>query len=252
MQVIQLVMDPIPVLSVDEIIRKSDAGMTEPFLCELSDKNRYYVKGRSALLKGCIAEVVCAELGRNFGLPIPEYVIADVELELVRYNPEAMSKLGVGYWFASRLADGLTEVKISDLVTFEETLLKKIFVFDTWIKNEDRTGTPQGGNPNLFFAAATNELVVIDHNQAFDANFIFSDVKNLHICRNYWFSNPQDLLLRETFEPQMQVAFEKMRDYEEYLPAKWVEEEAKFLEFVDATLERYSHDEFWEPLTWEK
>ncbi|WFE91468.1 hypothetical protein K1718_08940 [Roseibium porphyridii] len=224
--------------------------MSQPYLCGLSDEKKYYVKGRSATKKGCICEAVCAELGKSFDLPIPDFAFVDIDDEVTKYDPEAASAMGTGIGFASQLVNSLTEVKISDLNKFNQDLLKKVFLFDTWICNEDRTGTTLGGNPNLFFSAPSDELVVIDHNLAFDKNFNIVSQKELHICREYWFSDPQDVLLRSIFEPQMAAALKKLDGYLNALPEEWIDAEPDFLEFVDKTLKRYDKDEFWEPITW--
>lgn len=239
-----------PFLTVEEIIKKSDAGMTQPYLCELSDGDHYYVKGRSATVKGCISESICAQLGREFGLPIPDFAIVDIDIELTKYDKQAAFDLGSGLAFASKAEENITEVKISDLEKFQDEILRKIFLFDTWIKNEDRTGTSYGGNPNLFFKVTTEEIIVIDHNLAFDRNFNIDSQNDLHICKEYWFSNPQDVLLRSIFEPQMANAIDKLGDQIRNLPKEWIENEPEHLHFIETTLRRYDSAKFWEQITW--
>lgn len=48
------------------------------------------------------------------------------------------------------------------------------------VRNEDRTLSELGGNPNLFWDVTNDQLVVIDHNQAFDAEFSVESFLDAH------------------------------------------------------------------------
>lgn len=224
--------------------------MTQPYLCTLSDGEQYYVKGRKATIKGCISEAICAGIGREFGLPIPDFCFVEIDSNLTKYDRQAASDLGDGFAFASKSINSITEVKISDLDYFDIEILRKIFLFDSWIMNEDRTGTEFGGNPNLFFKTTTKDLMVIDHNLAFDNKFDIESQKKLHICRKSWYSDPQDVLLRSIFEPQMKSAFAHLDQKIDQLPNEWLQSESAFLRFVEKSLRRYDDDQFWEQITW--
>ncbi len=56
-------------------------------------------------------------------------------------------------------------------------LQRDILVFDWWLHNLDRTL----GNPNLLWHSERSELVVIDHNQAFDPVFTVGDFLAHHL-----------------------------------------------------------------------
>lgn len=58
---------------VREIIAPTSSGMTQPYLCRLSDDQLYAVKGKRAQAHGLLAEVYAAVLGQALGLPIPDY-----------------------------------------------------------------------------------------------------------------------------------------------------------------------------------
>ncbi|MFV0575553.1 MAG: HipA family kinase [Vibrio sp.] len=51
-------------ISIDEIIRKMNQGLTEPYLCRADDNRKYVVKGSNALCSGLVKEWLVAHLGR--------------------------------------------------------------------------------------------------------------------------------------------------------------------------------------------
>ena len=127
-------MADILILEVDELTRRSHQGKTNPWHCRLSDGNSYYIKGPEALHEGLIKELICAELGRSLGLPVPPSAIAYLDPFLLKYNEEAKSDFGGGdgdcYLFASREIANLVELKYSDLKSIKPQLAKRLFLFD--------------------------------------------------------------------------------------------------------------------------
>jgi hypothetical protein len=89
--------------SVIEIIGRTQSGITRPFQCRLDDDQVYAVKGRDALPRGLIAELIAAHLGREIGLPIPPFLIAEVSPALVAAteDPVFASSIEPGLGFAS-------------------------------------------------------------------------------------------------------------------------------------------------------
>lgn len=63
------------------------------------------------------------------------------------------------------------ELTISTVREVPDGIQQDVLVFDWWIHNGDRLLTERGSNPNLFWNPASRELIVIDHNQAFDPDF---------------------------------------------------------------------------------
>ncbi|MEP7005613.1 MAG: HipA family kinase [Sphingomonas bacterium] len=239
----------IDTLQILEVIQKADNGATEPFLCRLSDDQLYMVKGRSALAHGLIAETVCATLGHAVGLPIPDFAIASIESEQTRFNAEARRSLGVGWVFASKYHDNLVQVGRSNIEHFSNEILRKIFIFDLWIRNEDRTGTFWGGNSNVFMDVMDKSLVMFDHNLAFDRSFAVQKFVDLHICRDFWFSDGKGLLDRAYYVDMFQQASELLPILEEAIPDDWLEESLLQFEDIGKTLRKVQEDDFWEAVS---
>jgi len=237
-------------LIVDEILRATISGATKPFVCRLNDDQLYVLKGRSAQARGCIAEVVAAALGRAFSLPIPSFALADVPLPLVEAMPEARSSLGHGVAFASQYVDGLQPLSISAMGPSWEHTLARVFLFDHWIMNEDRTGTEHGGNPNLFFRSERQDVVVIDHNLAFDPTYNPENNVKLHICREFWHQTSQDMLQLTILKSEMLEVLGSLESVFECLPAEWIDMEPAFIPKIEETLHRCERDQFWSEIKW--
>lgn len=142
-------------------------GGSLPGLVEADDDGLYVMKftgagqGRAAL----VAEVVAGELARELGLPVPELVIADLDPELARAEPDieiqelalasAGQNLGVDFLpgalpFTPAAARALAPEAAADVVWL-----------DALVMNVDRT--PR--NPNLL--VWHNRTWLIDHGAAF-------------------------------------------------------------------------------------
>lgn len=80
--------------------------MTRPFHCRCDDGNLYFVKGRAASQRSLICEWLGGNLAKAFGLPIPEFTIAQAAPELLELHPEGRD-LGSMPLFASRKDDSM-------------------------------------------------------------------------------------------------------------------------------------------------
>lgn len=56
---------------ITRIIRRSNQGATQPFICQADDGKTYYVKGKSASIGERIREWIGANLAMAFGLNVP-------------------------------------------------------------------------------------------------------------------------------------------------------------------------------------
>lgn len=234
---------------ITEFIKPADNGMTSPYLCRLENGAAYYVKGRRALARGLIGEVVAARLGRAFGLPIPDFAIVRAPQALLNLDENALSAIGPGPCFASALVPNLAEMPDTALQKIGRPFQQRLFLFDYWIKNEDRTGVDGQGNPNLFLNLQNNAPAVFDHNLAFDEDFIFERNRALHVCAPGWFNPTIDLIYPQTAMLEMTVALEtSMHDIENAIPAEWLEDAPGHIYETLAILGRYERAEFWDPL----
>ena len=238
-------------MDIVEIIQKFEQGATEPYLCRAENGERYVVKGRSAPVKERISEYLCAMLGRDFGLPIPECELLSVPEELVEYSGEYSQGLGAGIAFGSTYVTETQEVNREILKYLPVETLRELWVFDYWIKNEDRTLTMKGGNPNLFYRPRDKKLIVVDHNLAFDADFSLESFRRLHLVANAGLLPELEGVGDEDYKQRMTQAMENFDGYCDNLPPEWLDTGANGREWV-ALIKRqlleFKEDSFWEAL----
>lgn len=239
-------------INIIEIQRKMEQGVTQPWLCRGDDGKNYVVKRLNATLNGCIYEWIAGNLGRRFGLNIPKVQLVYIDQSLLEFDYEKMSELGAGIAFASEFHSHLNEINIHDLKSFDEEVLIDLFVFDYWLKNDDRTLTEKGGNPNLYQSLVTKKLVVFDHNLAFDPDFDFSSFKSLHVA-SFLFRGQRDLFVkpikREAYQPRLVLACSELDLIVAALPDEWLEGiDSGELERLRLVLNDFKRDEFWEAL----
>lgn len=158
-------------VQIVEILRRSQQGATRPFICRGEDEALYFVKGRGAGSDSLIAEWVAGRLAEVMGIPIAPFRLVWVPEALLQAqaSTEYDRDLGPGYAFGSQEC-AVTELAYSRISRVASQLQAKILTFDWWVRNGDRTLGEAGGNPNLFWNEAAEQLVVIDHNLAFDRN----------------------------------------------------------------------------------
>ncbi len=178
-------------LTIVETICKAEQGLSSPFLCQGDDGHLYFVKGRASGRRSLWAEWLGGHLGRAFGLPIPPFAIAEVPAALIRECPLELRALGSGPAFASRKVEGCQWQELAVAPHVSSALQRDILVFDWWLRNGDRTR----GNPNLLWRPSAGELVVIDHNLAFDA--ALSDVD---FWENHLFAAQRDAVFGDLAE----------------------------------------------------
>ena len=229
------------------------AGMTRPRLCRLSDENFYYVKGRTLTPKGLVSEYICAQLGREFGLPIPDF-----ELKTLPAVPpisgliELSDELGFGELFASKRVSNLMEIDLARAVKLPLELRLDVVAFDYWVGNLDRTLTEHGGNPNLFWDVQEQQLVVLDHNLDFDAEFELSDLKEVHVFREEIVAILSDIELKEHYVARFKALLLQWENIVETIPEAWLYSDLQMtsdaginFEEMKIWLERLCHVDGW-------
>ena len=142
-------------------------GGSLPGLVEADDDGLYVMKFRGAGQGpgALVAEVIAGELARSLGLPVPELVVAELDADLARAEPDPEiqeladasvgANLGVDFLpgalpFTQAALDALSPATAADLVWL-----------DALVMNVDRT--PR--NPNLLLWHGRTWL--IDHGAAF-------------------------------------------------------------------------------------
>ena len=229
---------------ITRIIRRSNQGATRPFICHADDGNTYYAKGKSASTGERIREWMGGNLAKTFGLNVPPMALLEAPKLLIdSSNDEVRSDLGAGYAVGSRQILSTSELRHEEITLIPISVQRQIVLFDYWVRNEDRTLSSFGGNPNLLWNKANRKLYAIDYNlilqrgfddEAFWATHAFSQTARLHEL------TPADW-------KQYQECFHKaLRSWSEYwrdLPEEWLDENSSTTAFDDqAVLQQLQDD----------
>jgi hypothetical protein len=155
----------LPAVTATRYVTPLREGGSLPGLMEADDLGTYVVKWRAAGqgVNVLVAEVVCAELARALGLPVPRLVTVDVAPELAVGEPDvevqellqrsAGRNLGMDY-----LPGALDFEAGADGV--DPALAGRVLWFDALVGNVDRSWR----NPNMLFWHG--RLQLIDHGAA--------------------------------------------------------------------------------------
>lgn len=242
-------------VQIIEIMRRSDQGMTRPFICRGDDDHTYFVKGRGATRRSQICEWIAGNLALKLNLPIAPFEIVEVSPELLLIASDEVSRdLGEGPAFGSRKST-VVELSKSLLPNVLSEVQCDILAFDWWVRNGDRNLTETGGNPNLFWDVEKKSLVVIDHNQVFDPNFSKADFLALHVFSGQQHALFGDWVLRQQYTTRLAAAMEDWSAICHNLPRAWwfIDAEqtipTKFdLNEVYTSLMRFQDESFWSQL----
>lgn len=209
-------------LTIIEVVERSIQGRTRPYICRADDGEFYYVKGRSATRSGLIAEWLCAELAKEFGLPIAPYALASVPDDLLEADATGwLRDLGGGIAFASQKVNAV-EISAFQRVRTARATRQDVLVFDWWVRNGDRTLTELGGNPNLLCRHDDHSgLVVIDHNLAFDADFSIEAFRTGHVFADEIPDVFSDFVARESYARRLQAALGRWQQACAMIPPCW-------------------------------
>jgi hypothetical protein len=155
----------LPSVTATRYVTPLREGGSLPGLMEADDLGTYVVKWRAAGqgVKVLVAEVVCAELARGLGLPVPALVTVDVAPELAVGEPDqevqellqrsAGRNLGLDYLPGALDFDAAA----GDV---DAALAGRVLWFDALVGNVDRSWR----NPNMLFWHG--RLQLIDHGAA--------------------------------------------------------------------------------------
>lgn len=208
-------------VEIVEVIRRSEHGMTEPFICRGDDDNFYFVKGIGAGRDSQIKEWVSGNLALLFGIPVAPFRIVNVPEEILEILPPGHARdLGAGPAFGS-LEKRLTEITVPQIREVPLKIRKALLCFDWWIANGDRCFSENGGNPNLFWEPSKRELVVIDHNQAFDTEVTAETFFRDHIFHDVSADIADDLVERQIYTDKMNEALFHWDSIVAGLPEEW-------------------------------
>jgi HipA-like kinase len=225
-------------------------GGSLPAVVEADDLGTYVLKFRGAGQgrKALVAEIVAGEIARTLDLLVPEIVLAKLDPELARAEPDpeiqdlirasAGLNLALDYLPGSLGFDPLVEPPGPDLAS-------RILWFDALVTNVDRT--PR--NSNLL--AWHNRLWLIDHGASLYLHHAWRDWR---AASKRPFAASDHVLLPfagDIFEADAKLAprlrNETLRDIVDLVPEEWLRDEhgfedaeavrAAYLEFLSGRLE---------------
>lgn len=236
-------------LPVTAYTRRMNDGITKPFLCTCQDGLAYIVKGRPKLRQNeLVAEFISAHLAQQMGLPCPDFCIVEVGEEIIEFMPDLRGELLSGPAFATRFVENASIINIQQArsaVCLQEQ--KKIFFFDRWINNSDRSLTDIGGNVNIIFDAVNNRYYLIDHNLAF-AHDTTDDEYEVHVYSSKGRNWVYDIIDKPELEDLAMNAIGTLDQAFIQLPKEWFssedERERMFYE-ITTCLSRVRSKEFW-------
>ena len=240
-------------LKAVEILRRSEQGLCHPFFIRDEQGDIYVVKGVSGVGKSALtSELICAELGKRLGLPIPSYGLMQIPQPLIDFSAvDGAKDLEGGPAFASLLIENATTLIYPQISHVETTLQQRVLVFDKWVKNGDRRLTELGGNVNLLWSSDKG-LSVIDHNVSFAM-----DTQDDEILENHVFSDQgrcfDDMMTRAEHIAALDTALAGWDSIISLLPEAWIyrdpwDEDSEISPTLDERLEllqRFNHDDFW-------
>jgi hypothetical protein len=142
-------------------------GGSLPGLVEADDDGMYVMKFRGAGqgAAALVAEVVAGELARSLGMPVPELVVACLEPELARAEPDPeiqeLAQASVGANLGVDFLPGALPFTAAAAGSLGPATAADVVWFDALVMNVDRTAR----NPNLL--AWHGRTWLIDHGAAF-------------------------------------------------------------------------------------
>jgi len=183
-------------VTITELLKRADTGVSvKPFLCTSEEGRGIYVKTAGNAKDSLIAEWIGSKLAQAMGIACAEATLIDVPQLLARANNNPdWSDFHAGIGFGSYyLGESFRDLQASDRALLDPQHLAELYLFDYWIKNQDRQMGPSAGNPNtLVNIYDRSDFCIIDHDNAFDSTFDLSLFKQLHIGRDvheYWLAN---------------------------------------------------------------
>ncbi len=239
-------------VQIVEVLRRSEQGVTRPFICRGDDGDVYFVKGVGAGRRSQIAEWIAGKLGLALELPIAPFEIVDVPEELMEFDSGLeLVDLGAGPAFGSQRQE-VMELTASAAQEVPTELQQNLLAFDWWIHNADRLLTEKVGNPNLFWEPDSFELVIIDHNQAFDLDFDATIFLNYHVFADQKQDIFDDMLQHHEYNKRFSSALSGWAEIQGTIPQEWffVDHEMTVpvdfdLDVAYQLLKRHERDDFW-------
>jgi len=245
-------MQSIRTVNVTRYVTPLREGGSLPAIVEADDDGMYVLKFRGAGQgpKALIAEFICGELGRHLGFRVPEIILAELDVELSRTEPDpeiqdllkasAGLNLGLDY-----LPGSITFDPVVDQIDAE--LASRIVWFDSFITNVDRTAR----NSNMLMWH--KELWLIDHGAAlyFQHSWDYweeQSVKPFSQIRDHVLLPLAEDLARADQEFKEKISGNVLREVVDAVPDSWLEAEGSTIDerrriYVEYLERRLAHSD---------
>lgn len=230
-------------VAITEILGRSEQGMTRPFICRGDDRMNYFVKGDYAGLRSLCCEWVAHRLVHlalpEASLGVPCFRMAEVPDALIDGSArEDIRDLGGGKVFASMRLEGGQELAWASAEGWSEETMALLLLLDLWLRNEDRSLSAMGGNPNLLVtqipqrpvgglggalcenSPRRERLWAYDFNLAFDEDFDRGHFFGVHVFGGMLRKWPEGF--RERMESRLNAALAQLDGIFAELPLEWL------------------------------
>ncbi|KEQ09327.1 HipA family kinase [Pseudorhizobium pelagicum] len=245
-------------IEIEEVLRRTEQGVTMPYICRGTDGKLYYVKGKNAGYESLVKEWIAGALARHMGLPIApfDFVFVPVELyELGRHVNQGglnLAGLGSGTLFGSEHIPDSNELSFLNVTAIPIALKRDIAAFDWWIMNGDRTLTESGGNPNILWSERNKTAVIIDHNLAFDPSVTLNSQLSDHVFAGALAEICEDPELQSRYGIRFTQVMSELPNIIGDIPPRWhYVDDQETVEIslstatVEAALQRFMMPDFW-------
>lgn len=212
------------VIPLVEVLGFAEAGLSRPLRCRGADGYIYYVKGQQANRSSLWAEWLCGHAAQAFGLNIPAFRLVQLDETLWRELPTDYRMVGCLPAFGSQQHPQANWMEPSMAAQVNQETQRDILVFDWWIRNKDRTK----GNTNLLWNAQTKNVIVMDHNLAFDPDFGPAIFLDHHIFGAEWAALETDLVLQAQYSERLSLALAAAQVARQSAPEEWMWENSEF------------------------
>jgi len=212
------------IIEIVEVVGPAEQGLTLPFRCRGEDGHLYYVKGQQTNRASLWHEWICGHLAMAFGLPVPAFSLVRVDEILLEALPPEWRCIGSLPAFGSRQHPGSSWLELAMAKQVPTKVQTDVLIFDWWVHNADRTL----GNPNLLWDPHQEELVVIDHNLAFDREFEEQGFLQVHVFGSQWHVVSGDLVARAEYQRRMTEAVSAAIKAHDTAPECWLWENSEF------------------------
>lgn len=205
-------------LEVVRIIKRSTQGVTQPFLCEVSDGRLFWAKGNLAGKLALCSEWIAGSLAQAIGLPIPPFAQLSVADDLIAQSLiDSVADLGSGLVFGSQDIGDAQEFGIEDarrVMRQDPETAMLTLLFDWWVQNGDRILGDKGGNPNILISMSDQRMYIIDHNVAFAETWHTPTFFENHVFA---------AIRKEIDRPKLLALRDRLRQTHDCVDAFWAE-----------------------------